>query len=75
MKRTGFKIDEIFDVLGDLRWHTVGEISGRVSLPEPKVRRALRLMAGLGQVEYVRGRARTDRRTLEWLRATRRDLI
>lgn len=74
MKRIGLKIDEIFDVLKDLKWHTVGEISEEVSLPKPIVRRALKLMAGVGQVEYVRGKAKIDRRTLEWLRATERDL-
>lgn len=74
MKRIGFKIDEIFDVLKDLRWHTVGEISEEVSLPKPMVRRALKLMACIGQVEYVRGRAKIDHRTLEWLRETEGDL-
>ncbi len=70
MKRIGFKIDEIFDLLKDLEWHTVDEISRKVSLPKPKVREALKLMASLGHIEYGQGGVRIDRKTLEWLRAT-----
>ena len=70
MKRIGFKIDEIFDLLKDLEWHTVDEISRKVSLPKPKVREALKLMASLGHIEYGRGGVRIDHKTLEWLRAT-----
>lgn len=72
--RIGFKMDEIFDLLKDLKWHTVEEISERVSLPKPKVRKALKLMVDIGHVKYEKGRARIDRKTLEWLRATERNL-
>lgn len=74
MKRIGSKIDEIFDLLKDLKWHTVEEISEKVSLPKPTVRKILKLMVSLGHIEYRRGRVRTDRKTLKWLRETERNL-
>ena len=70
MKRIGFKIDEIYEILKDLKWHDAEEISRKVSLPKPKVREALKLMASLGHIEYGRGGVRIDHKTLEWLRAT-----
>ena len=74
MKRISFKIDEIFDLLKDLKWHEVDEVSRKVSLPKLDVTGVLKLMADLGHVEYRQERARIDRKTLEWLRATERNL-
>lgn len=74
MTQIGFKIDEIFEILKDLKWHTVGEISKKIPLPKPIVRKILRLMAILGHIEYGQGRIRTDRKTLKWLRETERNL-
>ena len=75
MKGIGFKIDEMFEILKDLKWHTVDEISKKVSLPKPKVRGALKLMVDLNHAEYRLERARIDRKTLEWLRATEGNLF
>ncbi len=75
MKQIDFKIDEIFDLLGDLKWHTVDEISREISLSKPKIRTVLKLMADLGHIEYGQEKARIIRKTLEWLRATERDLF
>lgn len=74
MTRIGLKIDEIFEILKDLKWHTVNEISKKIPLPKPIVRKILKLMVSLGHIEYGRGRVRTDRKTLKWLRETERNL-
>ncbi|GAI45068.1 unnamed protein product, partial [marine sediment metagenome] len=71
MTRIGFKIDEIFEILEDLKWHDVDEVSRGVSLSKPMVRAALKLMAVISHVEYRQGRVRIDREMLEWLRATK----
>ena len=70
MKRVGRKMDEILDMLRDLKWHTVDEISKKISQPKPKVRQMLKLMITLGDVEYREGKVRITRKTLEWLRET-----
>ncbi len=74
MTRIGLKIDEVFVVLKDLEWHTVDEISKKISLPKSTVGKILKLMVILGHVEYGQGRVRTDRKTLKWLRETERNL-
>ena len=74
MTRIGFKIDEVFDVLKDLKWHTVDEISKKISQPKSTVRKILRLMVILGHVEYEQERVKTDHKTLKWLRETERNL-
>jgi len=71
MTRIGLKIDEIFEILEDLKWHDVDEISRKVLLPKPTVKGALKLMAVFSHVEYGQGRVRIDREMLEWLRATK----
>ncbi|MBA7658520.1 hypothetical protein ES703_66476 [subsurface metagenome] len=46
------KIDEVFQIFEDGKTHGVGEITKKVSLPEPKVRKVLDFLAEFGFIEY-----------------------
>ena len=70
MSQVGFAVDEIFDLLQDLRWHDVHEVAKIMPAPIPKAKEILTFLGRFNFIEYDGKKARIDRARLEWLRAT-----
>lgn len=70
MSQAGFAIDELFDVLRDLRWHDVHEVTEALAIPPQKAKEILEFLRKFNFVEYDGKKARIDKNRLEWLQTT-----
>lgn len=75
MSQVGFAIDEIFGLLQDLQWHQVHEVVRTLSIPLQKAKEILEFLGRFNFIEYDGKKARIDKKRLEWIQATEKNLL
>ncbi len=75
MRQVGFAIDEIFGLLQDLQWHEVHEVVRVISAPTIKAKEILEFLGRFNFIEYDGEKARIDKKRLEWIQATEKNLL